>query len=259
MCELSIIIPTKNGTKFLRAAVQSVLSQCLPSTEILVIDDGSTDGSFETIKDLPVTLVRSETSRGIAASYNRALSLARGEFVAFLDHDDLAVPEGLSRALGYLKANPEFSVVRGEVADIIDGENRVLGRFEDVFHPVTASTGPVNFTDLVNPNFQPGVFLCALWLHVFRRRVFEEVGRFDETLKVAHDVDYLIRVLKLFSIFLISVPLVRYRMHAANTSGKIEAGRFKAHPRTIAETILVGWSHGIESLSGKLKLPASGI
>ena len=113
---VSVITPVFNPGVFLRPAVESVLAQSRPDFELLLVDDGSTDGSREwlrTIGDPRVRLLENPSNLGPAATRNRALAEARGEFVAFLNHDDIATPDRLARQVTHLQANPALGLLGG--------------------------------------------------------------------------------------------------------------------------------------------------
>ena len=111
---VSVIMPVYNGERFLLDAVRSVEAQGLERLEILVIDDGSTDGTAAILAGLGsrVRAVR-QPNRGPAAARNQGLALARGNVIAFLDADDLWSPGGLADMLAHLEAHPEIDIVQG--------------------------------------------------------------------------------------------------------------------------------------------------
>ncbi len=103
-----------NGARFLRAAIDSVLRQTYTDFELLVIDDGSTDDSCRIVRDFSdprIRLVENGANLGIPATRNRGLQLARGEYLAILDSDDVALPQRLTRQVALLDARPEIAVV----------------------------------------------------------------------------------------------------------------------------------------------------
>src|SRR3954469_7166587 len=103
---ISVVIPVYNGEAFLDQAIESALAQTWPRTEVVVVDDGSTDRSAEIAGSYPVELVRQE-NRGVGAARNRGVDAANGELLSFLDQDDMLRPEKLERQLEALLAEPE--------------------------------------------------------------------------------------------------------------------------------------------------------
>jgi glycosyltransferase involved in cell wall biosynthesis len=115
---VSIITPVFNPGVFLRPAVESVLAQSHADFELLLADDGSTDGSREwlrTLNDPRVRVLENPVNLGPAATRNRALAEVRGEFVAFLNHDDVAAPNRLERQVTYFRAHPETGLLGGSL------------------------------------------------------------------------------------------------------------------------------------------------
>lgn len=210
MPELSVLIPFHNERKFLRGAIKSVLSENLDSLEIIAFDDGSTDGSLETIRDLPVRWYREESNEGPASARNAALARATGEWITFLDADDRLVPRSLETRLHWLKKNPKERGVLGSMGRVIGPDGNALRAFQKVNYP--SPTGPLTAAFLETNPAYPAV----MWLGVFRRSLMAEVGRFDESLWHDDDRDYLIRLLKLYPLAVLPLPCVDYRMHGKN-------------------------------------------
>lgn len=119
---VSVLIPSYNAGCFLPQALDSVLAQTYTDLEILVVDDGSEDDTAQVAARYPqVRYIRNE-HRGISATRNLALSHARGELIAFLDADDLWLPEKLEKQVAYLAAHPECQLVFTEVKNFYDGD-----------------------------------------------------------------------------------------------------------------------------------------
>jgi glycosyltransferase involved in cell wall biosynthesis len=139
---VSIITPSYNQAQYLEATILSVLDQDYPNLEYIVVDGGSTDGSQEIIKKYQKQLVwwTSERDRGQADGINKGLARARGEFVAWLNSDDLYEPGAILEAVKALQQNPDVNLVFGNVA-AIDAEGRVINlmrygdwQVEDLIH-----------------------------------------------------------------------------------------------------------------------------
>lgn len=125
---ISVITPVWNAGVFLRSTIASVLAQTEGNFEFLILDDGSTDGSRDclaTLTDPRIRVVLNERNVGVAATRNRALAMARGEYVAFLNHDDLALPERFARQVAFLRTHPHVMIL-GTAIETFDGEGRAL-------------------------------------------------------------------------------------------------------------------------------------
>lgn len=125
---VSVLLPVLNGRSTLAAAVGSILSQSFADFELLVLDDGSTDGSGDLargIGDNRVRVIGDETRRGLAARLNQGIDLARGRYIARMDADDVAFPARLARQVTFLEAHPEIDLVGCRV--VAFRHDRVLG------------------------------------------------------------------------------------------------------------------------------------
>ncbi|QPK64913.1 glycosyltransferase [Methylomonas sp. LL1] len=111
---ISILLPCKNGGAALSAALNSVLSQTFSDFELIFLDDGSTDGSLDTVKsfsDPRIRIVTDGTSKGLAARLNQGVSLASGKYIARMDADDVCFPDRLAKQVAYLEIHPEIDLL----------------------------------------------------------------------------------------------------------------------------------------------------
>jgi glycosyltransferase involved in cell wall biosynthesis len=202
---VSVILPLYNGQRYLREAVESVRLQEYPSLEIIVVDDGSTDGSASLVDELGEDLLYLyQSHRGPSAARNTGLGVAGGELVAFIDADDLWPPGKLDLQVERLLNEPELVVVSGRVQyfGLDSGVVRRM-RFE----------GPDQ--TVINVN---------LGSAVFRRSVFERVGGFDESLFNWEDLDWFLRAKEMgVRIKILRQITLRYRMHEHNYSQTVSS------------------------------------
>ncbi len=225
--ELSVLIAFHNERKFLRGAAESVLRENLSAIEVVAFDDGSTDDSLDTIRDLPVRWHRRESNAGPASARNGALAQARGEWITFLDADDRLVPRSLESRLLWLRNNPEERGVLGSMGRVIGPDGNPLRAFQKVTYPLPPSRLDADFL-LKNPSYP-----AVMWLGVFHRSLMESVGRFDESLWHDDDRDFLIRLLKVSPLEVLPIPCVDYRMHAKNLFFHLQG--FPKRQRPLAE------------------------
>jgi glycosyltransferase involved in cell wall biosynthesis len=213
MAELSVVVPAYNAGRYLKIAVDSLLSERLPGLEIVVVDDGSTDNCAVGLENAEVRVVH-QGNRGEAAARNAGIRASTKPFITFLDADDVISPCALSRRLEHLIANPEDSAVGGLPSRLIDENGRVAA---EVFSRIAANLQfPFRLTDAFyrEGNFFP--VSCSLY--VYRRETFDRVGPYDETLPVAPDCDFHFRLLKSASIPILKIPVFDRRMHGGNLS-----------------------------------------
>jgi len=176
MPKVSVVIPTYNRLLMLREAVDSVLKQDFEDFELIVVDDGSTDGTAEEIKRYGgrVILLQHSENRGVSAARNKGILHAKGKYVAFLDSDDVWVKGKLKIQVTFLDENPHYSFC---------------------------------YTDEIWIRCLP---LCTISPSsaMMRKKLFSKVGLFDEALPVCEDYDFWLRVSARFPIFFINRKLI---------------------------------------------------
>jgi glycosyltransferase involved in cell wall biosynthesis len=195
--QVSIVIPVWNGARFLGEALASARAQRWAPLEILVVDDGSSDGSAGLAAATPGVRVVSQVHAGVAAARNRGLAEARGELIAWLDADDRLAPDKLEVQAQLHLDRPElgFSFCHEEVA-LEPGQPRPSWL-------ASGGGGPVYGT---------GAMVARAW-------AFARVGRFDERLTLGEDTDWILRALDL-GVPMAVVPraLFTRRVHDGNLS-----------------------------------------
>lgn len=213
MSALSVVVPVYNAGPYLKTAVDSLLAERLPGLEIVVIDDGSTDGGAAAVERLPVRVAR-QGNKGEAAARNAGVRLATAPFVTFLDADDLLAPGALASRLSFLAAHPEEAAVGGLPSRLIDESGRTAA---EVFPRMAAKLA---FPFRLSSAFYRagGFFPVSCSLYLYRREVFDRVGLYDEALPVAPDCDFHLRLLKSVEIPVLRVPVFDRRLHANNLS-----------------------------------------
>lgn len=239
-CRLSVIIPFHNRLQYLAAALKSVRDDLVPDSEIILVDDGSS-ASFRKA-DVPVKFVRLPRSRGPAAARNAGLEVARGEFITFFDSDDLLLPGAMKARLDYLEAHPEEIAVGGYVKDLIDPQGNYLGPYEKI-----------HFYDVKYPPYRLSRdFLLAhrslpihLWLLIFRREAFSEIGTLDPWLRCGEDFDFFCRLLQRHTVPFIDCPVAKYRIHEENLSIRRTSAGFESTQTAVASQFLICQKHGL--------------
>lgn len=201
---VTVLLAVYNGGNYLREAVESVLAQTYRDFELLVVDDGSTDGSIEALPPDPrIRLVRNDDNVGQIPSLNRGLEEARGEYVARLDHDDVCLPRRLERQVELLDSSPEVALA-ATWADIVETNGRLWAHARPVIDsfPEFAAMIVSGQVALVHPSL------------MFRRSTVVELGGFDERLSASEDQDLYRRlVLGNQDARVIRETLLRYRRH----------------------------------------------
>ena len=199
--EVSVIIPTYNRRELVARAVRSALAQTRPVEEIIVIDDGSTDGtelSLATEFGDRIRYVRQENG-GVSSARNHGLRIARGRYLALLDSDDEWLPEKNRLQVEWLNAHPDFGLVLCDVIRM-DAHHREFEIFRR--RELLPEDGHILKWVLLEPALAPASAMM-------RREVCEAVGGFNESLPTAEDLEYHLRIAAKWKIGIVEVPLVR--------------------------------------------------
>ena len=204
---VSAVIPTHNNADMVTEAVESVLAQTYPEREVIVVDDGSTDDTTSRLSRFgeKVTVIRQE-HKGPAVARNAGIRAARGEWVAFLDSDDLWLPEKLNRCVEVLREHPAVGVVYTalRIHEMDTGRRYVLPQYT-----LSGKMARELFVEC------RGVNTSTL---VVRRSCLERIGGFDEELFRAQDWDLMIRLAEEFEYARVPEILTERRLHARSLS-----------------------------------------
>ncbi len=215
MTLITIIMPTYNQAIFLAEAVQSVIEQAYLEWELIVVDNYSSDHTNEVIlsfKDSRIRYVRFANSGVIAASRNYGLSLAKGEFIAFLDSDDIWRETKLSSALRELSSAKDFVCTNLEVFGIGSPSSILRG-----FLPEQVNLDPFDFI------LRSGNFVSTSTV-VVRRSLLGSGFNIDPKIVTAEDMDLWLRIFRDKSVrcSYTKEPLTKYRMHSGSSSSQID-------------------------------------
>lgn len=218
---VSVVIPLYNHARYIEAAIHSVLAQTVRPAEIIVIDDGSTDGSAEVVRRLckehAEIVFWSWSNQGAHHTLNAGILRATGDFVAFLNSDDCFEPNRLAACLALVQSDASVDVVATGASFVDDQGKTVSNPWYDDALAFYRQEGDVAFA-LFRANFL--VTTSNLFV---RRSVFEMVGTFAP-LRYAHDLEFILRlVLGKRHIHFLDQPLVTYRLHEKNTISESKA------------------------------------
>ena len=207
--QVSVVIPTHNRSKLIKETIESVLSQTYKEFEIIVVDNGSTDDTREVVCSIDDERIRyyyQENTGSPTKPRNRGIQLAKGKYIAFLDSDDLWLPEKLEKQIPILDNHPEVGLVYSDAYKVDSGE--IIGRvFEDV-KPCRGNIFPELFL---------GNFISCLTV-VVRKTVLDKVGIFNPDFAIAQDYDLFLRIARFFKVEYVDLPLAKYRVHPGNLS-----------------------------------------
>ena len=205
---VSVIVPAYNRAAYLAQAIDSVLAQTYAQREIIVVDDGSTDGTGEMAAGYGarIHLIR-QPNAGAAAARNFGIAQSRGPLIALLDSDDRWRPEKLARQVP-LFADPRVGLVHGAIHSFRDSDGAAISDFFP----------GLNF-DVHDLLSYPG--LCTQTL-VFRRQIFDRAGPFDSTFRTAEDWEWTLRAAAICEMRGVSDIVAEIRVHDQQLSGDKE-------------------------------------
>lgn len=216
MPTVSVVIPTFNRAKYILESINSVLNQTFTDYEIIVVDDGSTDDTFEKLEQLiengTIRYYHQQNS-GESAARNHGIREAKGKYVAFLDSDDLFLPSKLEKQVTFLNKYPDIGFVHSWYSKFNDGGDH-LG---------------IRDTSIFAGRFYPEILLIwsvllAVPCVMVRREVLGEIGEFDEKQFWGPDLDLWRRITRFYPIGVIPEVLSKIRVHPGNISAnKAEA------------------------------------
>lgn len=214
---VSVVLSVYNGQDYLRPALDSLINQTLADREIVVVDDGSSDGSAEILASYGNQLrIHRQANQGQTRALNTGLRLARGKYIARMDQDDVADPERLQKQVEFLEAHPEVGLL-GTAYHEMDA----TGQFFRTVRPPTDDK-PLRTTIVkYNPFMHSAV--------MFRRDLLEQAGYYDESEQYRHfqDLDLWIRLAQHSQIASLPEPLMCRRVHLASASAARDNARLR--------------------------------
>ncbi|MER3447564.1 MAG: hypothetical protein C4291_12340 [Candidatus Dadabacteria bacterium] len=197
---ISVILAVKNGERFIASAINSVLASDKRPLEIIVVDGNSVDGTERIAKSFPIVRFVRQVNRGIADAYNLGVESSRGEFIAFISHDDIWEPHKLSTQVGYMVRNPLIQYTVTKVRHFLEPGQSI----------------PLGFRKELLERECVGYIMETL---VARKSLFDLIGNFDTSYLTAEDVDWFARAKdKKIPMAIIPEVLVHKRVHASNAS-----------------------------------------
>ena len=217
MLKVSVIIPTYNQSTLLSEAIKSVLSQTFTDYELIIIDDESTDNTKEIVadyqKDTDKIRYVFQKNGGPSAARNTGIKKSNGEYIAFLDHDDLWLPDKLMKQVKFLDNNMNYAMV---FADVYEFNGNIITEEKKLRE--------------IDRRHMSGYILKYLILRCFipspsvmiRKSIVKEIGYFDTRFLFSQDWDYYIRVARKHEIGFLDEVLVGYRRHSGNITNNLE-------------------------------------
>lgn len=209
MCKISVLMPVYNAEKYLAEAIDSIIKQTYTDWELILINDGSTDGSekiIEHYQDPRIKYHKNEQNLGLIRTLNKGIDLCQGKYIARMDADDIAFPERLNQQVGLMDAKSEL-ILCGTNAIVIDEKGNETGK---IVNPSSDTLLQISLL-FTNPFIHPSIMI---------RKEKLGVNRFEAEALHVEDFDFWIRLSSKGQLANVNQPLLKYRWHETNVSVK---------------------------------------
>lgn len=261
---VSVTVVVYNGQQHVAQAIDSVLRQTYPSFEVIVVDDGSTDGTWELLQSYGdrIRAVRQENG-GLPVARNTGIRHARGEFIALMDHDDICMPERLAAQVAFLKANPDVGLCGSDFSAFDENGPIEPSHIANYYSQCSPERGGLQALYPHQEQFDIAAFLpdpkpqecpvsvfkgrvyeriaCGNFVHpptvMVRAEVVERVGLFDPQARTMCDWDWLVRVARLTSVGHIHRAMLDYRRSSTQMSAPSQRPKGSIDAYHVAERI----------------------
>jgi len=219
---VSVVIPVRNGKDYIQEALDSVLQQSFTDLELLLIDDGSTDDDYDryALQDPRVRVIHL-AGNGVSRARNVGMAQSRGEFIAFLDADDVWFPGKLEAQVRYFDAHPDVGVVFGKFI-------RWPAQPDGGFAPASSLVQDVAQLSKTEEERSGWLYtrlldglLVGMNTAVVRRSVYEAIGGFNESMRQGEDYDFWLRASRVAEMHSLDGAVALYRIHSASAMHRL--------------------------------------
>jgi glycosyltransferase involved in cell wall biosynthesis len=218
--KVTILMSVYNSEKYLREAINSILGQTFKDFEFLIIDDGSKDGSVDIIRsyaDPRIRFIQNDKNIGLTRSLNKGLKLARGEYIARMDGDDIALSDRLEKQVSFLDKYEDIKLVGSSYYEI-DENDKVVGHVDCL----------TNNDDIQRRFLLPNNCFCHPST-MFRKECIEKVGTYREFFKYSQDYDLWRRIAEEYNVANIGEPLLKWRISHNSISSTAKTFQYAFH------------------------------
>ena len=204
---VSVLMAVHNGEKYLSSAIKSILDQNFKNFELIIIDDGSEDSTVGIINKFLDKRIRfyKQEKRGLAASLNQGISLAKGEYIARMDADDISLMERLEEQVNFLNENPNYAFC-GTWAQLINGQGEIFGEIHFPKGDKMIRRVLMQYNPFIHPS------LCL------RKKALKKIGGYDESFIRAQDYDLVLRLMREYKGANLGQSLLQYRQSERSIS-----------------------------------------
>lgn len=244
---VSVVIPSYNAERWIKSTLDSVLAQTHSDIEIIVVDDGSTDDTVAVISEFfPSVKLITQTNSGVAAARNKGIENASGEWIAFLDADDIWLPNKVQDQLELLATEPDAQMTYS-AWHVWPSQNPTPD--SDLLFYLQNVTNENDFSGPSGWIYPELLEDCYVWTSTVlaKKTLFEKIGKFDVTLKVGEDYDLWLRASQTTKILRVAKPHALYRIHPTSLTKKTPLENYQA---IVINRSLAKW--GYSSTDGRI-------
>lgn len=203
--KISLIMPVYNAAKYVSEAIESILNQTYKDFELIIIDDCSTDNSMQIVssyKDDRIKIIHNERNAGIAQSRNNGLKVAKGEYIALMDDDDISLPQRFEKQMNFLDSNPDFDFVGGRY-QIIDKKGEVTSESGKALHNPLYIKASFFFRNIISNGEM-----------MFRRSIISQYNiRYADNQLGMEDFRFWIECSKIGKFYMLDQVFLQHRIH----------------------------------------------
>ena len=233
---VSVCINAYNAEKFILETVESVIKQTYKNLQIIIVDDCSTDNTYELVKSINddrIEVYRTPFNGHISFANNESFKYIKGDYIAHIDADDLWVEDKIEKQVAFLESNPGYGACFTH-AEIIDADSTVSDKSQDTLRSVYALEN-LNQSEMFRHFYDNSNRLCHP-SYLIRSEIMKQVGCFDVSMLYLHDFDYWMRLLTVTKIYIIPERLTLVRRHGDNNS-EMDDKKWNAHNTEFARLI----------------------
>jgi len=216
MSKVSIVLPTYNGSRYLREAIANCLNQTYSNIELIVVDDASTDDTpaiLASYQDPRLQVIRHERNKRLPTALNTGFAHATGKYLTWTSDDNFYTPQAIETLVQYLEDHPLVAFVYSRCW-LVDETGAVVGEVE---------TGPPEGLEYNN---------CVGACFLYRREVYEAIGDYNAKVALSEDYEYWLRVMQRFRMAFLDEPLYYYRQHSQSLTAS-DYGNYRAQRQTL--------------------------
>jgi len=215
--EASVLLPVYNGEKFLSESIESILNQTFKNFELLIVDDGSTDKSWEIVKsyeklDKRITAIRNKKNLRISAALNKGLRIAKGKYIIRMDADDWSYPNRFEKQYRFMEEHSEIGVSGGAI-EVCNDEFKIINRRD---YPLSD-----NKVRKIIFRYSPFAHPATIW----RKEAMKRAGGYNLNIPLSQDYDLYFRMGKISKFGNLRDVLLKLRTH--DDSSSVVRGKFQ--------------------------------